>query len=72
MNKKKKLPMFSSIEPDNDFLNYHIHAVLKLKELQTRFNGQEIVDEVKLILSRFTEINSKDQNWFDYSITSFC
>ena len=63
--------MFSSIEPDNDFLNYHIHAVLKLSELQTRFNGQQIVDQVKLIISRFKEINSKNSNWFDYAITSF-
>ena len=71
VTKKKKLPMFSSIEPDKDFLNYHIHAVLKLSELQTRFNGQQIVDQVKLIISRFKEINSKNSNWFDYAITSF-
>ena len=71
VTKTKRLHMFSSIEPDKDFLNYHIHAVLKLKELQSRFNGQEIVNEVKLIICRFKEINSKNSNWFDYEITSF-
>ena len=63
--------MISAIEPDKDFLNYHIHAVLKLKELQSRFKDQEIVNQVKLIISRFKEINSKNSNWFDYAITSF-
>jgi hypothetical protein len=71
VTKEKKLSMISAIEPDKDFLNYHIHAVLKLKELQSRFNDQEIVNQVKLIISRFNEINSKDPNWFDYEITSF-
>ena len=65
VTKKKKLPMYSSIETDKDFLNYHIHEVLKLNEIQTRCNGQEIVNEVKLIISRFKEINSKNSNCFD-------
>ena len=45
--------------------------VCNIKELHTRFNGQEIVNEVKLIISRFKEINSKNSNWFDYAIISF-
>ena len=38
---------------------------------KSTFNGQEIVNEVKLIISRFKEINNKNPNWFDYAITSF-
>ena len=56
-----RLTFISAIEPDRkkDHREYHIHGLLKLGPIQSRFTDQEIAMEVRKVLSSFDEVNGK-------------
>ena len=56
-----RLTFVSAIEPDrkNDHREYHIHGLLKLGPIQSRFTDQEIEMEVRKVLRSLDEVNGK-------------
>ena len=57
-----RLTFISAIEPDrkNDHREYHIHGLLKLGPIQSRFTDQEIEGEVRKVLRSLDEVNGKN------------
>ena len=56
-----RLTFISAIEPDrkNDNREYHIHGLLKLGPIQSKFIDQEIEMEVRKVLRSLDEVNGK-------------
>lgn len=56
-----RLTFLSAIEPDSkrDHREYHIHGLLRLGPIQSRFTHQEIEREVRKVLQSFDEVNGK-------------
>lgn len=64
-SRHEKMPNVGSIEPDNSFLKYHFHYLVKLKEIKVLFSDDEIKKMIAKIIRELTEVNSQDPNAID-------
>ena len=70
--KKHMLPFVPCLEvvPHND--EWHFHALVKITDIrQSRWEDHELINAGREILSKFQEINTSKQKWYDANVFYF-